>query len=100
MAFPSGENCGLSSFSPDGNAIYFTSDRDGYFCVWAVRLDPATKRPVGGPFPYAHFHSSAQRPLGPLVPRSGGDIDLSVARDKMMINLPEYSADIWMTQVP
>jgi Tol biopolymer transport system component/DNA-binding winged helix-turn-helix (wHTH) protein len=87
-------------FSPDGNVLYFTSDRDGYFCIWALRLDPATKRPVGGPFPYEHFHSSAQRPQGPLIPAHGGDIDLSVARDKMMINLPEYTADIWMMQVP
>ena len=36
-------------FSPDGNTVYFTSSRDGYFCIWAQRLDPATKRPVGEP---------------------------------------------------
>jgi Tol biopolymer transport system component len=87
-------------FSPDGNTIYFISDRDGYFCVWALRLDPATKRPVGDPFPYEHFHSSVQRPQGPLIHGHQADINLSVAQDKMVIDLPEYSADIWMTQVP
>jgi hypothetical protein len=67
---------------------------------WALRLEPATKRPVGDPFPYEHFHSSVQRPQGPLIHGHQADINLSVAQDKMVIDLPEYSADIWMTQVP
>jgi Tol biopolymer transport system component len=33
--------------SPDGNTIYFTSDRDVFACMWALRLDPKTKRPLG-----------------------------------------------------
>ena len=48
-------------FSPDGNTVYFTSSRDGYFCIWAQRLDPATKRPVGEPIGFEHFHNSAGR---------------------------------------
>ena len=45
-------------FSPDGNTMYFTSNRDGSMCMWALRLDPKTKRPVGVPFPIQHFHGS------------------------------------------
>ena len=33
-------------FSPDGNLLYFTSNRDGFVCLWAQRLDPA-KKPIG-----------------------------------------------------
>jgi Tol biopolymer transport system component len=44
--------------SPDGNTMYFTSNRDGFICVWALRLDPKTKRPLGAPFAIQHFHGS------------------------------------------
>jgi Tol biopolymer transport system component len=37
----------MAQFSPDGNQIYFTSDRDGYLCLWAQPLDHETKRPIG-----------------------------------------------------
>src|SRR3954449_7230618 len=43
-------------FSPDGNTVYFTSTRDGYLCIWAQKLDPVTKRPVGDPVAFEHFH--------------------------------------------
>ena len=85
-------------FSPDGNTVYFTSTRDGYFCIWAQRLDPATKRPVGDPIGFEHFHNSSGRDAAsyPFVDK---DLDLSVAQDKMLINLPQFRADIWMTQI-
>ena len=46
-------------FSADGNNLYFTSDRDGYLCIWAVRLNPATRHPEGAPFAIRHFHNAA-----------------------------------------
>jgi Tol biopolymer transport system component len=45
-------------WSPDGNLIYFLSSQDGLQCIWAQRLDPSTKRPVGSPFEIHHFSSS------------------------------------------
>ncbi len=44
-----------------GTRVYFTSTRDGYLCIWAQRLDPVTKHPLGPPFAYEHFHDSAGR---------------------------------------
>ncbi|MCL4851884.1 MAG: PD40 domain-containing protein, partial [Bryobacteraceae bacterium] len=39
-------------WSPDGSLLYFLSgDLDGSICVWAQRLRPAVKTPVGKPFP-------------------------------------------------
>ena len=81
-------------FSADGNTIYFTSTRDGNLCIWAQRLDPVTKHPMGTPFAYEHFHDSAGRAGAYDVFGS----DLSVARDKMLINLPQVHSDTWMTQ--
>jgi Tol biopolymer transport system component/DNA-binding winged helix-turn-helix (wHTH) protein len=83
-------------FSPDGNTVYFTSTRDGYLCIWAQRLDPMTKHPLGPPFAFEHFHNSDGR---------GGayhlfSSDLAIARDKILINLPHINHDIWMTQMP
>jgi Tol biopolymer transport system component/DNA-binding winged helix-turn-helix (wHTH) protein len=85
-------------FSPDGNTVYFTSTRDGFFCIWVQRLDPATKRPVGDPIGYEHFHNSAGRDAAsyPFIDKY---LDLSVARDKILINLPQFRADIWMMQI-
>jgi eukaryotic-like serine/threonine-protein kinase len=82
-------------FSADGNTVYFTSTRDGYLCIWAQRLDPVTKRPVGPPFAFEHFHNAQGRAAALYQRRS----DLSVARDKILINLPEQHSDIWITQM-
>ena len=42
-------------WSPDGRLLYYTSDIDGFRCVWAQRLDPASKRPVERPFAVSRF---------------------------------------------
>jgi DNA-binding winged helix-turn-helix (wHTH) protein/Tol biopolymer transport system component len=86
-------------FSPDGNTVYFLSAaRDGYLCIWSQRLDPVTKRPVGVPIGYEHFHSLAQRERSPYSHVLWSS-DLTVARDKMMVNLPQFGGEIWMTQI-
>jgi Tol biopolymer transport system component len=82
-------------FSPDGNTLYFTSTRDGYLCIWAQRLDPVTKHPVGPPFAFEHFHNSEGR----AAASDQIDSDLTVARDKILINLPHIQPDIWMAQM-
>ena len=83
-------------FSADGNTVYFTSTRDLYLCIWAQRLDPVTKRPLGAPFAFEHFHNSAGRGSEFYAIQS----DLSVARDKIMINLTQiHASEIWMTQM-
>jgi Tol biopolymer transport system component/DNA-binding winged helix-turn-helix (wHTH) protein len=83
-------------FSADGNTVYFTSTRDGYLCIWAQKIDPVTKHPLGSPFAYEHFHNSAGHDASIEQAAS----DMSVARDKILINLPEVHPAIWMTQIP
>ena len=79
--------------SPDGNTVYFTSNRDGSTCMWALRLDPKTKRPVGAPFAIQHFHGRQRVQPGTSL---AVDMELNVAKDKIVTNLDELHSDIWM----
>jgi hypothetical protein len=82
------------SWSPDAGLLYFWSDRDGSPCLWAQRLDPATKRPTGGPLSIQHFHTRGLSWRNLYL----GAPDIAVARDKIVFNLGEHTGNIWMTQ--
>jgi serine/threonine protein kinase len=82
--------------SPDGNILYFNSNRDGFNCFWGQRLNPKTKHPMGAPFAIQHIHN--QR----LIPGTDNPLnrmEISVARDKIVTNLEEFRSDIWMMQL-
>ena len=79
-------------WSPDGNLLYFMSDRDGYSCIWAQHLEPATKKPVGQPFEVYPMHET-QRYFG-----NAGVHTMSVAPDRIVFNLSEYTGNIWMME--
>jgi Tol biopolymer transport system component/DNA-binding winged helix-turn-helix (wHTH) protein len=49
------------SWSADGTRVYHFSFRDGAFCPWVQRVDPATKRPLGAPSPVLHLHTPRLR---------------------------------------
>jgi len=82
-------------WSPDANLIYFLSERDGFRCFWAQRLDAPTKRPRGEPFVVQHFHQT----------RRGFSRDefvalpLSVAADKIVFNIRERTGNIWLAKL-
>lgn len=77
-------------WSPDGNLLYFLSERDGFLCVWKQRLDPATKRPVGAASDFYHFHG-ARRSVNALF---GG----AMTRDRLFFSMVETTGNIWMTR--
>jgi hypothetical protein len=81
-----------ADWSPDGNVLYFLSERDGFRCIRGQRLDPATKHPVGPPFDVYHFHHARQS-IGTVDPIS---ISPTVARDKMVFSMVETTGTIWM----
>ena len=83
-------------FSPDGNTIYFNSNRDGFACIWALRLDPRSKRPLGAPVAIQHFHGS-QRIYSGVTPLT--HMEVNVAKDKIVTNLDEFHSDIWMMEL-
>jgi eukaryotic-like serine/threonine-protein kinase len=84
-----------AAWSPDGSALYLQSQRDGFRCLWAQRLDPVTKHPVGAPFAVHHFHG-VQRSMTASLPDPGA-ISIAVARDRIVFALGETTGNIWMT---
>jgi Tol biopolymer transport system component len=82
-------------WAPGGTLVYFLSERDGFRCFWAQRLDAATKRPRGEPFVVQHFHQ-ARRSFDP--DRFAG-IQLSVGPDKLVFPNPERTGNIWLAKL-
>ena len=79
-------------FSRDGKILYFNSEGDGFTCLWAVRLDPSSKKPVGDPYTVKHLHGSPRHyswyPIFCMGP------------DRIIISLEELQCDLWMTHLP
>lgn len=80
-----------AAWSPDGKMLYFSSERDGYNCLWAQRLDPATQRPRGKLFAVQHFHSPTQPMAAP-----SSSFPIALAKDKVIVSLEERAGGIWM----
>jgi eukaryotic-like serine/threonine-protein kinase len=83
-----------SYWSPDGSMLYFLSDRDGFRCIWAQRLHPATKQPVGPTFAVQHFHH-ARRSLSKVGDYSPGAIGFSVIRGRIVFAMEDRTGNIW-----
>jgi len=78
----------LSGWSPGGTLVYGASDHDGFNCIWAQRLDRATKRPIGPPIPIFHSHTAR------LTVYTG----VSVGRERIVFTMAERTSNIWMAQ--
>ncbi len=78
-------------WSPDGRAIYFVSDRNGFLNLSGRRFDPARGRLVGEPFPVTTFNSA-----GRGLPPSISQIEFAVTRKKLFVPLTETDADVWV----
>jgi Tol biopolymer transport system component len=82
-------------WSPDGNMLYFISERDGFRCIWAHRLDPVRKYPLGGPVGVFHAHESRRS----LMNVHWGNLTVSVALDKIVFNMSERTGNIWLAKL-
>ncbi len=83
-------------WSPDGNLLYFASERDGFRCIWAHHLDPVSKRPVGTPLAVYHFHRAR---LSSRTPDTGL-LGMSIAAGQMVLSLEGLSGNIWLATLP
>ena len=84
-------------WSSDGRLLYFFSERDGSRCIWALRLDAATKRPAGAPFPVYHSHD-ASRSIANTGNRAS-DAGPAVAKNQVIFAMNEMTGSIWMTRL-
>ena len=82
-------------WSPDGNLLYYLSEVDGFQCIWAQRLDPDSKRPVGQPLEISHWHSARRSLMNVQIPLFQ---ELSVTADKLFFNVGETTGNIWMAE--
>lgn len=83
-----------AAWSADDRTIYFSSERDQHNCLWAQRLDPATKHPRGEPFAVRHFHDPAEVMIAPSLWRQ-----LVAARNQAIVSLDAQSGGIWMLKL-
>ena len=85
------------AWSPNGELLYFLSDRDGFRCIWARRLHwpPANSPPVT-PSRVLHFHR-ARRSLRRLTGTTGL-IGLAVAPGRMVFSFGELTGNIWLEE--
>jgi len=83
-------------WSPDGNLLYFLSERDGFRCIWALKLDGETRRPTGKPFAVSHFHNATQSLMNLEGP---GQVSLSIGNELMVFSMGHLTGNVWMTQL-
>lgn len=84
------------AWSPGGNVLYFLSDRDGFRCLYAQRLDGRTKHPVGPPLEVQHLHEGG-RSLRFVGNRSHA-IGLTVGRGLAVLTLGELTGNVWQRE--
>jgi Tol biopolymer transport system component len=84
------------NWSPDGSMVYFTSERDGYRCLWARRIDRQSHQPTGELIPVRHFHSSRRSMsnvgLNPL--------EVGVGADRIVFVQGEVTGNVWLLKLP
>jgi len=81
-------------WSPDGNLLYFLSMKDSYPDIWAQRLHPVNKHPVGEAFAVYHFHETRRAPN--LL--SAASFGPAVGKNQITFSLLEQSANIWIAE--
>ena len=70
--------------------VYHFSFRDGAFCPWVQRLDPATKRPMWPPRAVLHLHNPRLRAA------TGAAATNDVQAGYFYFTATEATGNIWM----
>jgi len=75
-----------ANWSPDGKTLYFTSARDGHFCLWGQRIDANSHTPVGPAFAAQHLHGRVSYHQDGWSARGG----------RIAMVLKESTGNIWL----
>ena len=79
------------AWSPDGQLLYFVSERDGNRCLWARRLDPRTKHPAGPPTAVLHLHGSRRS----MVATGVMPARFALGRNELIFSMELKRGNIW-----
>jgi hypothetical protein len=88
-------NDAVPHWSPDGNYLYYLSNRDGFYCLWAQRVNSITKMPVGDAIPVLHLHTAG---LSASNIRNPAIVGGAIARDCIILTLAATIGNIWMME--
>lgn len=78
-------------WSGDGTTVFYLSNRDGFYCVWARHFDPVRGRMTGAPFAVTHYHNPRITPN--RVRRSS--FGMAASGDSVFLNVGEVTESIW-----
>ena len=87
------------AWSPDGNLLFFLSQRDGFRCIWAQRLHPTNRIALDQAFAVQHFHTGA-RALLMNFRANPAQIGLSASTRGLVYGLEELHGNIWTMTLP
>jgi Tol biopolymer transport system component len=74
-------------WSSDGRTLYYGSNRDGFACVWARRID-ANGKPFGAPFAAYHWHDSG-------ILKTAGRVLFGITPERLYLLDWEVKGNIW-----
>ncbi|HEY6801960.1 MAG TPA: winged helix-turn-helix domain-containing protein [Pyrinomonadaceae bacterium] len=80
-------------WSPDGKAIYFVSNRTGFFNVWKVRFDPASGKALDQPKRVTDFESTTQMIIPNIV-----QLEMALTSDRIILPMMETFGSIWVLE--
>jgi len=83
---------GSPTWSQDSRTLYYGSNRDDFFCVWAQRF-AADGQPAGEPLAAFHDHQ-------PPDMKVYGTYIVRAARDRLYMMLADFRGDLWSLQLP
>jgi TonB family protein len=79
-------------WASDGRLLYFVTSRGAPFAVGAIRIDPATGKPVGPALQVISFHAPRQQVLSDVA-----WMEMAVARDAVALPIVETTGSVWTT---
>ena len=90
-----GQNFELdAAWGPDGDLLFYISDRDGFYCLWGQPIDAWTKQAGGTPFALVHFHNPRFSLGGRLT--APYQSSLVVTKDRFYFPRFEPKANLWL----
>jgi Tol biopolymer transport system component len=91
LLFEDNHYLGSPAWSPDGNLLYYLSERDGLCRVWAQKLDPRSNKPDGAA---RVVYRGPQGRFNLNMPRGYGRV--AVGKDKLVLWMGETTSNIYL----